>query len=335
VRAAKLSHYHHQHIITTVPTSQLVYLELDYLTHRHDILTQQNIAANYRPKKQQTKTMMLKSITSRRLVTGNSSNAILRAVVGNSSTTTAVPSSSSTAAATRAVSTSSFIQQQQGRRRANEYNSTGIIATRQSQYRWLSTKPPPSSTEEKEEDAEAKADGEGEATTDEEAAGATPAEEEGPSETDKLKEELAEMKNQLLRTLAEQENIRSIARRDVEAARNFSVKSFAKSLLEVADNLDRALEMVDEEESAKNETLQTFVEGIEMTGSGLVKALKSNGVETFCEQPGEEFDADRHQALMEYADPKATPGTVGVVMKKGYTLNGRVLRAAEVGVIKK
>ena len=47
------------------------------------------------------------------------------------------------------------------------------------------------------------------------------------------------------------------------------------------------------------------------------------------------FDAEKHQALMEYADPKATPGTVGVVMKKGYTLNGRVLRAAEVGVIKK
>merc|ERR1712115_501234 len=134
---------------------------------------------------------------------------------------------------------------------------------------------------------------------------------------------------------SEKENIRSIARRDVDAARNFSVKSFAKSLLEVADNLDRALESVDEEEASKNATLKTFVEGIEMTGNGLVKALKSNGVESFCEEPGEEFDAEKHQALMEYEDPKATPGTVGVVMKKGYMLNGRVLRAAEVGVIKK
>eukprot|EP00536_Pseudo-nitzschia_multiseries_P009993 jgi/Psemu1/297446/fgenesh1_pm.292_\ len=159
--------------------------------------------------------------------------------------------------------------------------------------------------------------------------------EETPSETDKLKAELAEMKDQLLRTLAEQENIRSIARRDVEAARNFSVKSFAKSMLDVADNLDRALESVDPEQVEANPTLKTFVEGIEMTGSGLVKALKSNGVEAFCEQPGDAFDAEKHQALMEYADPNATPGTVGTVMKKGYTLNGRVLRAAEVGVIKK
>merc|ERR1712070_453709 len=129
---------------------------------------------------------------------------------------------------------------------------------------------------------------------------------------------------------AEQENIRSIARRDVEAARNFSVKSFAKSLLEVADNLDRALDSVDDGEVQKNDTLKLFVEGIEMTNGGLSKALKSNGVEAFCEAPGDEFDAEKHQALMEYEDPKATPGTVGVVMKKGYMLNGRVLRAAEV-----
>lgn len=263
--------------------------------------------------------MILKSLTSRRLA---NNNAILRAAVGNSSTTSAG------AVAARPVSTASFIQQ----RRTNRYNATGVVATPQSHYRrWLSdaTKPPPGTEEEKEEDAKAteeKATAEGDAA---------PAEEEGPSEADKLKEELAEMKNQLLRSLAEQENIRSIARRDVEAAKNFSVKSFAKSMLEVADNLDRALDSVVEGEAAKNDTLKTFVEGIEMTGSGLVKALKSNGVEAYCEQPGDEFDADKHQALMEYQDPKATPGTIGVVMKKGFMLNGRVLRAAEVGIIKK
>ena len=263
---------------------------------------------------------MLKSITSRRLANGTYNNAILRAVVGNSS-------------ATRPVSTTSFIIQQQQQQRTNRYNSAGtIITTPQSQYRrWLSdasSKASPDTEEKKEEEPKTPDEGE-------DAAGEAPAEEETPCETETLKAELSDMKDQLLRSLAEQENIRSIARRDVEAARNFSVKSFAKSLLEVADNLDRALESVEEEEVQKNATLKNFVEGIEMTGSGLTKALKSNGVVAFCDQPGEEFDAEKHQALMEYADPSATPGTVGTVMKKGYTLNGRVLRAAEVGIIKK
>uniref|UniRef100_A0A7S0UMK4 GrpE protein homolog n=1 Tax=Pseudo-nitzschia delicatissima TaxID=44447 RepID=A0A7S0UMK4_9STRA len=246
--------------------------------------------------------MMIKSLTSRRLNT-----AILRAAVGNSTTTVAPLSTAATSA--------SFFPQQQ----TVNYNIDSLVST--PQRRWLSdAKPPAEKEEEKAEE-----------TPEEEA----PAEEEGPSAEEKLKEELAEMKNQLLRSLAEQENIRSIARRDVEAARNFSVKSFAKSLLEVADNLDRALESVDDGEVQKNETLKLFVEGIEMTNGGLAKALKSNGVEVFCEAPGDEFDVEKHQALMEYEDPKATPGTVGVVMKKGYMLNGRVLRAAEVGVVKK
>ena len=266
-------------------------------------------------------TLILKSLTSRRLASSYN-NVVLRAAVGNSSTIT---SSTAAPSASRQVRTASFLQHRQSNKK---YSSGDVVAMPQSHYRrWLSdsTKPPADTEEKKDEDE----------TPEEDSTGDAPAEEEGPSEAEKLKEELAEMKNQLLRSLAEQENIRSIARRDVEAAKNFSVKSFAKSMLEVADNLDRALSSVAEEETTKNETLKTFVEGIEMTGSGLVKALNSNGVKAFCEQPGDEFDADKHQALMEYVDPKATAGTVGVVMKKGYMLNGRVLRAAEVGVVKK
>jgi len=257
---------------------------------------------------------MLKSLTSRRLAK-SCNTAILRAAAGNSITTVAPLST----AVSRPVSTASFFPQQQS-------NSSDINISQSHYRRWLSDAKPPAEEKEEEEKAE-------DEKPEEESTEETPADE--PSAEEKLKEELAEMKNQLLRNLAEQENIRSIARRDVEAARNFSVKSFAKSLLEVADNLDRALDSVDQEECTKNDTLKLFVEGIEMTGSGLTKALKSNGVEAFCEEPGEEFDAEKHQALMEYEDPKATAGTVGVVMKKGYMLNGRVLRAAEVGVIKK
>jgi len=120
--------------------------------------------------------------------------------------------------------------------------------------------------------------------------------------------------------------------------------------LEVSDNLDRALESVttttkdnmenDEPQSdadydSLTDTFKSFVEGIELTNSGLIKAFKSNGVEAIEDTLGDEFNPDKHQALMEYADPTKTSGTIGVVMKKGYTLNGRVLRPAEVGVIKK
>jgi len=181
-------------------------------------------------------------------------------------------------------------------------------------------------------------------------AGAANDDEDDNDTATQVQDEIAELKNQLLRSLAEQENIRAIARRDVQAARDFSTKSFAKSLLEVADNLERALDSVNLEEHQTEETvadprarrsqilrpvLHSFVEGIELTHTGLVKALAANGIVAYCDEPGDPFDADKHQALMEYSDPTQPAGTVGTVMKKGYTLNGRVLRAAEVGVIKK
>jgi molecular chaperone GrpE len=139
----------------------------------------------------------------------------------------------------------------------------------------------------------------------------------------------------LLRSLAEQENIRTIARRDVDSARQYSIKNFAKSLLEVADNLERAVDHIDAAELPNNPSLNTLYEGISMTSVGLTKALQSNGVRGFCQEPGDPFDPSHHEALMEYADPTRVPGSVGIVMKKGYMLNDRVLRPAEVGVIKK
>jgi molecular chaperone GrpE len=164
-------------------------------------------------------------------------------------------------------------------------------------------------------------------------------------EIDELKAEAQAMRDRLLRSLAEQENIRTIARRDVDDARQYSIKGFAKSLLDVADNLDRALEAHDSSSSSTatnndgdgddNTPLKALYEGISMTRSGLTKALESNGVKSYCHEPGDAFDPTLHEALMEYVDPTKPAGTIGLVMKKGYTLNGRVLRPAEVGVIKK
>ena len=81
--------------------------------------------------------------------------------------------------------------------------------------------------------------------------------------------------------------------------------------------------------------LEQLIKGIEMTNSGLDKALEANGITKFCQVPGDVFDPERMNALMEYPDPTATPGTVGQVIKVGFTLHERVLRPAEVGVIQK
>jgi len=162
-------------------------------------------------------------------------------------------------------------------------------------------------------------------------------EEEAVDEVEQLKLQIKDYKDQLLRSLAEQENTRRIAKRDVESARSFSVSSFAKSLLDTSDNLTRAMDAVPEElrkDATGNPVLATLYEGIQMTDDGLNKAFAKHGLKKFGLQ-GEKFDPNKHEALFEYVDDKLAPGTVGQVMKVGFELNGRVIRSAEVGVTKK
>lgn len=157
----------------------------------------------------------------------------------------------------------------------------------------------------------------------------------GPSREEQLETEIKSLKDQLLRSLADQDNTRRIAQRDIESARQFAIKSFANSLLEVSDNLTRALQAVPKEEveKAKTSTLATLYEGIEMTERELSKAFVKNGLIKYGKE-GELFDPNQHEALFEYPDPSKTPGTIGQVMKSGFLLNNRVLRPAEVGVVK-
>mmetsp|Transcript_530 Transcript_530/g.692 ORF Transcript_530/g.692 Transcript_530/m.692 type:complete len:273 (-) Transcript_530:287-1105(-) len=154
---------------------------------------------------------------------------------------------------------------------------------------------------------------------------------------EELEAQVKDLKDQLLRSLAEQENTRRIAKRDVSAAKSFAVTSFAKSLLDTSDNLSRALESVPSEYRADMENhpvLATLYEGIKMTDDGLTKAFAKNGLTKFGEA-GEKFDPNLHEALYEYPDPAKEEGTVGQVMKVGFMLNNRVVRPAEVGVVKK
>ncbi len=152
-----------------------------------------------------------------------------------------------------------------------------------------------------------------------------------------LETEKADLKDQLLRALAEQENIRSIARRDVQSATQFAVTKFAKSLLDVSDNLERALEAVPEDMRSDTENhavLASLYEGISMTESQLHKSFGANKLAAFG-APGDLFDPNKHDAMFEYEDETKEAGTVGQVMKRGYVLNDRVIRPAQVGTIKK
>ena len=158
------------------------------------------------------------------------------------------------------------------------------------------------------------------------------------SKEEMLEAQVKELKDQVLRSYAEQENTRKIAARDVDSARQFAIKSFAKSLLEVSDNLTLAMEAVPEEMRTGDNiddhaVLKTLYEGIDMTERGLLKAFETNGLERYG-KVGEPFDPNKHDALYEYADPEKEPGTVGQVMKSGFLLHKRVLRPAEVGVVK-
>ena len=157
------------------------------------------------------------------------------------------------------------------------------------------------------------------------------------SKEEQLEAEIKQLKDQLLRTLADQENTRRIAHNDVSTAKKFAIKSFAKSLLDVSDNLERALQAIPdgmEKEKEDHPVLFNLYDGVKLTEDGLVKAFASNGLVRFG-KAGELFDPNKHEALYEYPDPTKKAGTVGQVMKSGFMLNDRVLRPAEVGVVKK
>ncbi len=156
----------------------------------------------------------------------------------------------------------------------------------------------------------------------------------------KLNSDIKELKDQLLRSIAEQENVRRIARIDVENARAYGVQSFAKSMLDVADNFERALSSIpaDTHEQIKSgkadRVLATLIEGITATEKGLQKALAGNGVVRFG-AVGDKFNPDQHDALFQVPDAAKDEGTIVQILKSGYKLKDRVLRAAQVGTSKK
>jgi molecular chaperone GrpE len=151
-------------------------------------------------------------------------------------------------------------------------------------------------------------------------------------ETD-LQEEVKSLKDQLLRTMAELENYRKRAEREREEMAKFAITGFARDLLTVSDNLRRALESVPIDHEKPEELLKTLVEGVEITEKELLTAFKKHGIEKI-EPLGKPFDHHLHQAMFEQEDPDQPAGTVVHVLQPGYSLNGRLLRPALVGVAK-
>ena len=149
-----------------------------------------------------------------------------------------------------------------------------------------------------------------------------------------LAKEAADMKDRLLRTLAEMENLRRRTEKEVADARTYGVTSFARDILAVADNMERALKALDDEIRAKADAgVKALLDGVELTERELIKVMEKHGVRRL-EPAGQKFDPNLHQAMLEVPDPSVPSGTVVQVMQPGYTIGERVLRPALVGVAK-
>ncbi|MDI3469512.1 MAG: Heat shock protein GrpE [Pseudolabrys sp.] len=147
-------------------------------------------------------------------------------------------------------------------------------------------------------------------------------------------EAAAEFKDKMLRSLAEMENLRRRTEREVADARQYGVTSFARDVLQVADNMHRALDVIgDELRNSNDANVKSLVEGLDLTERELMKVLEKHGVKIFSPL-GEKFDPNFHQAMFEIADSSHAPGTVAQVVQAGYLIGDRVLRPAMVAVAK-
>ncbi|MEH0834127.1 nucleotide exchange factor GrpE [Pectobacterium cacticida] len=169
---------------------------------------------------------------------------------------------------------------------------------------------------------------------------ATPETPETPEVTDPRDARIAELEAQLnelqqrerdniLRLRAEADNIRRRAEMDVEKAHKFAVEKFASEMLPVIDNLERALETADK----TDESLAAMIEGVELTLKSLLDAVRKFGIEVVSDV-NVPFNPEVHQAMTMLPSAEHEPNHVMMVMQKGYTLNGRLLRPAMVAVSK-
>ena len=147
-----------------------------------------------------------------------------------------------------------------------------------------------------------------------------------------IEEQLAESQNQLLRTLADSENLRRRLEREKEDLSNYVVSNFAKEILSVVDNLQRALKTIENKDTT-NSDVNNFAEGIGLTEKQLISTLEKFKI-TKVNSLDEQFDPNLHQAMFEVEGETKKVGKVSEVIQEGYKLGERLLRPAMVGVFK-
>lgn len=157
----------------------------------------------------------------------------------------------------------------------------------------------------------------------------------GPeAEIERLSKENEELKDRYLRLAAEMENLRRRTARDVHDARSYSIAGFARDMLQVSDNLRRALDSVANHTADGDDAdFKTLIEGVELTERSMLSALERHGVKKV-EPKGERFDPNFHQAMYEIPNPAVPNNTVLDVVQAGYVIGERMLRPAMVGVSK-
>lgn len=155
---------------------------------------------------------------------------------------------------------------------------------------------------------------------------------EEPEEVDPieaLQNEVSDLKDRLMRSLAEQENLRKRAERDRRDAETYGGQKLARDLLSVSDNMKRALETVKDDQREANKGL---IEGIELTQRELLSAFAKHKIVPVAPEVGEKFDPNMHQAMFEAPFPDVKAGHILQVMSEGYMIGDRLLRPAQVGV---
>ena len=145
-----------------------------------------------------------------------------------------------------------------------------------------------------------------------------------------LQKENSDLKDKLLRTLAESENVRRRAERQVSDAASYSVANFARDMLSISDNLRRALDSLPKDKAVQD-SIKAFSEGVEMTERELLNIFDRHGIKKLTPE-GEKFNHDFHQAMFKAPNPDTPSGTIIQVVQPGYVLKERLLRPAMVGV---
>jgi molecular chaperone GrpE len=153
------------------------------------------------------------------------------------------------------------------------------------------------------------------------------------AELDAARAEARDMKDRMLRTLAEMENLRKRTEREVADAKAYGVTSFARDMLSVADNMRRAFESLPAEAQPEDGPVKAFFDGVSLTERELLKTLEKHGVREI-KPDGQKFDPNLHQAMFEIPNTEIPNGTVVQTVQAGFVIGDRVLRPALVGVSK-